>query len=448
MLPRTLGPYELLSPLGQGGMGTVFRARRQRGGITQEVALKLMNVELSGQSRMEQLFRREAQALASLNHRGILKLLDFEREGETLYLATELLAGVDWRTLAQADPGRLSWALAAFVGAEVAWALAAAHELRSPDAPDGLVHGDVSLSNVMVCEDGAVKLLDFGLARPSGSERSSPNLEGKLAYLPPEVVAGATKDALTDVYGLGVSLYACLAGQNPAQASNAGATVARVIQGTFPQLRELRPDVPAALNDVIHAMLERDRGRRPARARDVATQLDALARGHCGVLEAAAAVRALRPVSAAAPKTAATPVSRVTAAQEAESHGSVVPVAGVAPNPRRPWPVIVGLLVLVSVALAWRVMPAAAPAVADARAPDPLPAPPAPRIWSFTPTPPKRPWWLTGPPWRRPSTVPSLTWRQGSNTSWSSPVKTAAAPRARCRARRGRSSTSNSTGPR
>jgi serine/threonine protein kinase len=163
----------------------------------------------------------------------------------------EYLKGVSLREVNLTQRGPLPWAGAAFIAAEVARGLAAAHALRGPDAPAGLLHGDLSPSNVMICDDGAVKLLDFGLARPSGREPSVSGVQGKLAYLPPEAVSGIALDHRTDLYSLGVTLYEMLAGVRPFQAQNDLELIERIRSG------EVRPpsahvsSVPRELEELV-----------------------------------------------------------------------------------------------------------------------------------------------------------------------------------------------------
>jgi serine/threonine protein kinase len=122
-------------------------------------------------------------------------------------MAMEYLRGLDLHALAEANRAALPWAAAAFIASEAARGLHAVHSVRTADAPSGLVHRDLSPSNVIACVDGAVKLVDFGLARAAGREQSRSGIEGKLGYLAPESVAGMAPDPLSDVYSLGVVLF-------------------------------------------------------------------------------------------------------------------------------------------------------------------------------------------------------------------------------------------------
>ncbi len=279
-MPSSLGPWRLLSLLGEGGMGSVYRARREGAGVTHDAALKVLNTAGRDSNRAEALFRREAQALAALNHRGIVKLIDFDRAGDRLYLVTELIDGGSLLELAAKR--RMPWELCTYVALEVATALAAAHGLRAEGLPNGLVHGDLSPSNVMLAADGAVKLVDFGLARPTGADVSSENVEGKLAFLPPETVAGAPKDAATDLYALGVTLYVILSGKNPFHGATPAQTFDRVLRAEIPDLQSTHPELPRELSAVVRQLMHRDRGERMSSAAAAAQALEAVLAGRAG----------------------------------------------------------------------------------------------------------------------------------------------------------------------
>lgn len=278
--PARVGPYRLLSRLGVGGMGEVFRARKE-GTIAQEVALKLISGPHALDERARKLFEREARTLASLNHRSIVRFIECASAGERLYLVTELLDGLTLRELS--GGGTLPWDMVALAGAEVARALAAAHALRTSELPRGLVHGDVSPSNVMACADGAIKLLDFGIARPSGAELSTSNVEGKLSFLPPEAISGRPKEISTDVYGLGMTLYVLLSGSNPMDGSNPAETVQRILRLSPPSLRMARPDVPEALDRLIAHAIEREQSKRLPTCEIFARELERLVEGRVGL---------------------------------------------------------------------------------------------------------------------------------------------------------------------
>ncbi|MBL8952975.1 MAG: serine/threonine protein kinase [Myxococcaceae bacterium] len=223
-----VGKYRLVERIGEGGMGEVYRARLESTtGFARDVALKLIRRDVATDPRMRELFLREGRALAAVRHRGVVQVLELDSEGDRLFLAMEYLDGVDLRRLLTAHGGRLPWATAAFIASEVALALGAAHAL-------GLVHRDLSPSNVMVCRDGAVKVLDFGLAKPAQAEQSVSGLQGKVHYAAPEVIVGTTVDHRADLYSLGVVLYEAVAGRQPFGGATDFDTMNQVLRAEVP----------------------------------------------------------------------------------------------------------------------------------------------------------------------------------------------------------------------
>ncbi len=285
-----VGSYRVLRRLGAGGMGVVYLARRLGArGFEREVALKVIRAERPSQ-RDVKLLLREGRALSTLNHRGIVQVFDLFAEGDALCLVMEYLPGSNLRHLLQ-RAGPLPWPAACFIGAEAARALEAAHGARSPEAPQGLVHRDVSPTNIMVCADGAVKLLDFGLARPVGGEVSVSGIEGKLRYLPPEAAAGTGVGPGADVYALGVVLYEMVAGRAPFAGDNELALLSAIMHQTVEPPARLVPELPAALDRLILRALSRDQGPRPT-AGELAAGLEELAAGRFGASDLAGLVRA------------------------------------------------------------------------------------------------------------------------------------------------------------
>ncbi|MDD5564687.1 MAG: serine/threonine-protein kinase, partial [Thermoanaerobaculaceae bacterium] len=206
-----LGPYEIVSPLGAGGMGEVYRARDTR--LDREVAVKVLAADLAASADFRQRFEREAKAISSLNHAHICALFDVGHQDGVDYLVMELLEG---ETLAERlKRGALPVELAQKVGVQIAEALDQAHR-------QGLVHRDLKPGNIMLTPAGA-KLMDFGLAKPNpaaqGGEartlmptKTSPltaegTLLGTYQYMAPEQVEGKEADARSDIFALGAVLY-------------------------------------------------------------------------------------------------------------------------------------------------------------------------------------------------------------------------------------------------
>ena len=242
-----LGPYEILSPLGAGGMGEVYKARDTR--LGREVAVKVLPRMTEDSAEALARFEREAQAVAALSHPNILAIHDFGREGDHAYFVTELLEGESLRErlVASAIPPRKS---VEYVQ-QIARGLAAAHDR-------GIVHRDLKPDNVFLTRDGLVKILDFGLARQAkegAAESSDPQsltasgtVVGTPGYMAPEQIRGKAVDHRADLFALGVILYEMLTGQRAFQRSNPVETMMSVLQDD-PPLSAGR-GVPADLAEV------------------------------------------------------------------------------------------------------------------------------------------------------------------------------------------------------
>jgi serine/threonine-protein kinase len=266
-----LGPYEILSPLGAGGMGEVYRARDAQ--LHRDVAIKLLPERTAGSDEAVARFEREARAVAALSHPNIVAVHSFSSEGGIRYLVMELLEG---QTLQQRlRRGPLPAAVAAQTAAQIADALGAAHER-------GVVHRDVKPSNVFLTASGLVKVVDFGLARavdPGTSDESPTEIRtrtgvtlGTIGYMSPEQVAGEEVDARTDIFSLGCVLQEMLTGESPFRRPSAAATLAATLSDPAPPLG---PGVPADLARVVSRCLEKSREARYHSARDLALDLRA-----------------------------------------------------------------------------------------------------------------------------------------------------------------------------
>jgi serine/threonine protein kinase len=309
-LPYRLGKYTLHRQLGGGGMGRVYLATLEgAGGFEREFAVKVVRPELADSQRAIDLFFREGRALAALNHRNVIQVFELAQEGDQLYLVMEYLRGLD---LAQVRArGPLVWTAGAFIASEAARGLASAHALRSADAPNGLVHGDISPSNLMACFDGGVKVLDFGLARPTGG--TTRGIRGKVPYLPPEVIVGGAVDHSTDIYGLGVALYELLTGEKLFRADTDAEMMQRVMHDRVAPPSSYVEEIPGSLDALVMSAIARDRTARPRSVEDLADTLDRIVDGRVGAADVASLVGSLAERSAErsrAPLDTATPVGR------------------------------------------------------------------------------------------------------------------------------------------
>src|SRR5499425_2875108 len=210
-----LGPYEVLSPLGAGGMGEVYRARDER--LKREVAIKVLPASFSADPDRLRRFEQEAQAAGSLNHPNILAIYDIGTHDGSPYVVSELLAGETLRARLASEAFTPRKALGHAL--QIASGLAAAHE-------KGIVHRDLKPENIFVTRDGRVKILDFGLAKLTESDAAPiPQTElptvgtepgvvlGTLGYMSPEQVRGRPADARSDIFSFGAILYEMLSGQ-------------------------------------------------------------------------------------------------------------------------------------------------------------------------------------------------------------------------------------------
>jgi len=255
--------YRILALLGEGGMGAVYRAVHLESGC--EVALKVMRRAISPDPEFVLRFKREAAALRSVRHPGVARFVDTGETGDSFYLSMEFVEG---ESLARriAD-GPLAIDEACRVAAEVAEALAAAHEA-------GIVHRDVKPSNIILSREGA-RLTDFGLARrvDGSGLTTSGRVMGSLPYMAPEQIKSREVGPPADIYGLGVTLFEMLAGRLPFQAREEEAMAAKVLTLPAPILSRCRRDAPVGLDLLLIKMLAKQPELRPESAAAVAESL-------------------------------------------------------------------------------------------------------------------------------------------------------------------------------
>jgi len=259
-----LSHYTLIERVGAGGMGVVYRARDER--LPRDVAIKLLPESSGNEREARTRFHREAVALSRLRHPSIALLFEFDHDLGRDYLVMEHVAG---ETLeARLQRSRLSESEVRVIGEQIAAALEAAHA-------EGVVHRDLKPGNVMLTADGAVKVLDFGIARLAGAaaddagRTSSQTRLGTLAYMAPEQLFSPDVDARADLYALGAVLYHAATGAPPF-AGASGATLASRIMNESPvPPRRVRPELSAAIEALILGCLEKDPARRPPTARQI-----------------------------------------------------------------------------------------------------------------------------------------------------------------------------------
>jgi serine/threonine protein kinase len=255
---------------------TFLAVQHGSAGFEQRVCMKFMLGALRNDSTFRQMFLREATIAASLRHANIVGVIDVDDDAG--YIVLELVDGVDLRTLVDAAPNRkLPAHVVSLIAVELCKALAYAHTRTRRGAPHGIVHRDISPSNVLVSHNGEIKLTDFGVAKAMGSvaEPPSTGIKGKLCYMSPEQTRGETLDGRSDLFSLGVMMFELLAGVRPFDGPTDAQTLLRIEAGKHASLVELAPDVPGGLALVVERMLRRDPDHRYPLADAV---IDALAR--------------------------------------------------------------------------------------------------------------------------------------------------------------------------
>jgi serine/threonine protein kinase len=264
-----VGPYRLLTLLGQGQMGIVFRARRETDG--ENVALKILREELAEDELYRRRFRREARIASQLAEEHVVPVVDFGEDSGRLYIAARYVRGVPLSERI-ASHGTLSLSEALRLVNDLAGALEALHAR-------GLVHRDVKPANVMVDERGAAALTDFGLARGVADTvlTRTGAVVGTVDYLAPELIRGEQADHLSDVYALGCLLYECLAGAPPFAGKAFVETLLAHVRDEPRDLSDLRADVPESVSWIVLKALAKDPADRPATATAYARLLRASA---------------------------------------------------------------------------------------------------------------------------------------------------------------------------
>ena len=273
-----IGPYEIVSPLGAGGMGEVYRARDPR--LGREVAIKVLPSSLSADPGRLQRFEQEARSASALNHPNILVVYDVGTDNGVPYLVTELLEGETLRQ--RLRDGALPVRKGSELAEQIAQGLAAAHER-------GIVHRDLKPDNIFLCRDGRAKILDFGLAKliaPEPQDATLTSLQshptqagtvlGTAGYMSPEQVRGQTADPRSDIFAFGAVLYEMFSGRRAFEGPTPADTASAILKEDPADLLASNPKITPALNRIVLHCLEKNPEERFQSARDLAFHLHSL----------------------------------------------------------------------------------------------------------------------------------------------------------------------------
>jgi eukaryotic-like serine/threonine-protein kinase len=276
-----LGRYELLHPLGCGGMAEVFKARASGpAGFERDVVVKRILPQYTRDPDFVRMFADEARILGLMHHPNVVQAYEFGEDGGTLYLALEYIEGPSLskilRTL-RAASRPMPPAIVAYVAREICRSLDYVHRLEDADGERlDVVHRDVTPSNIIVTPSGAVKLLDFGVAKFATSAKSTRagTVKGKPAYLAPEQLQGKPIDGRVDLFALGIVMHEMLTLQHLFAGDSDVHTAKKIMEMKIPSITARRQDVPPDLERIVMRALERDRKRRFATAAEMARALD------------------------------------------------------------------------------------------------------------------------------------------------------------------------------
>lgn len=271
-----LGAYEIVAAVGAGGMGEVYHARDTR--LNRDVAIKVLPDHLAVDPDALARFEREAQAVAALSHPNILAIHDFGRDGGVTYAVTELLEGDTLRP--RLADGALPTRRAVEYAIQIVHGVAAAHER-------GIVHRDLKPENIFITKSGAVKILDFGLAKTPGSAAVASAAQmtgatlpgtvmGTVGYMSPEQVRGLAVDYRTDIFSFGVILYEMLSGRRAFSGDSQVETMNAILKADPPEFAEINPSLPSSLDRIVRRCIEKDPADRFHSAHDLGIALEAV----------------------------------------------------------------------------------------------------------------------------------------------------------------------------
>ncbi len=282
--PRKFGKYTLLKHLATGGMAEIFLARQEgMGGFAKDVVLKRLLPTHAENQELVGMFLDEARIAANLTHPNIAQIYDLGQEDDAYFIAMEYVRGADLRRVCSqgiAEDDFLPLNHAVRVAAEVCDALAYAHEKTdAAGEPMGIVHRDVSPTNILITYEGGVKLVDFGIAKAENKATvtKAGQVKGKFGYMAPEQALGREVDHRTDIFAVGINLYEITVGRRLFRATTDLEALEAIEKCDFPRPREVSPGYPEALERIVMRALSSDADDRFASARELQMALEAFA---------------------------------------------------------------------------------------------------------------------------------------------------------------------------
>ncbi len=330
--------YRVTEKIGSGGMADVFKAVDEVLGRT--VAVKVLHPRYAADPGFVARFRQEAQAAANLSHPGIVNMYDWGRDGETYYIVMEYVRGTDLKHLIE-ERGAIDPMKAAEYASQVCGALAVAHGYD-------IIHRDIKPHNIVLTPDGAVKVMDFGIARAGNTTMTQTgSVLGTAHYVSPEQAQGRALGPASDLYSLGIVLYELTTGKLPFDADTPVAVALKQVNEQPVPPRQINPEIPAALEAVIMRALQKDPAARYASAEEMRADLKRVLAG--GAVDAPAAV------AAGAPAAMPDQTSVLPAVGDAATGPGGAPRVRPVPQKRNVWPWVIGvaLVLVAALGIAW-----------------------------------------------------------------------------------------------